>query len=68
MCGIAGILLKSNSASFDLMPRLRAMVSAMHHRGPDDEGIYLSASGRIGLANRQLVIHDLSPAGHIETS
>jgi len=65
VCGIAGIILKSNSDMVDLTPRLRAMATAMRHRGPDDEGVYLSADGRIGLANRRLAIRDLSPAGHM---
>ncbi|MCS7071778.1 MAG: asparagine synthetase B, partial [Anaerolinea sp.] len=65
MCGIAGVILKSNDTRFDLTARLRAMAQAMHHRGPDDEGIYVSADGRIGLANRRLAIRDLSPSGHM---
>jgi asparagine synthase (glutamine-hydrolysing) len=65
VCGIAGIILKANSDRIDLAPRLRAMAQMMRHRGPDDEGIYISPDGRIGLANRRLAIRDLSPAGHM---
>jgi len=60
MCGIAGILTKSQSpVSRDL---LIAMRDAMTHRGPDDAGIWLD--GPIGLAHRRLSILDPSPAGH----
>ncbi len=40
----------------------------MQHRGPDDEGLYISPDGRVGLANRRLAIRDLSPAGHMPMS
>ncbi|MFQ3674823.1 MAG: asparagine synthase (glutamine-hydrolyzing) [Aggregatilineales bacterium] len=63
MCGIAGILTKHPIA--DLRERLCAMASAMQHRGPDDEGIFTSDDGRVGLVNRRLAIRDLSPAGHM---
>lgn len=65
MCGIAGIALRPERSLPDLRQRLAAMNAAMRHRGPDDEGIYLSADGRLGLANRRLAIRDLSPAGHM---
>src|SRR6266545_2590339 len=45
MCGIAGI---AAPTSGDLRP-IRAMTSALRHRGPDDEG-YLFASSRSGRA------------------
>jgi len=65
MCGIAGILVRSETDLPDLRERLQCMASAMQHRGPDDEGIYLSVDGRLGFANRRLAIRDLSPAGHM---
>lgn len=65
MCGIAGILLKNNSSLPDMQERLSAMAHAMQHRGPDDEGVWLSPDGRIGFASRRLAIQDLSPAGHM---
>ena len=44
-----------------MLVRLR---DAQRHRGPDDEGLWLSADGRVGLAHRRLSILDLSPRGH----
>src|SRR6267142_2410702 len=60
MCGIAGIYDFVNRAPLD--GRLvKAMTDALVHRGPDDEGFYLS--GGIGLGHRRLSIIDLA-AGH----
>lgn len=58
MCGIAGY-----SGNFDrtLLP---SMVSAISHRGPDDNGTFFSADGRTGLGHARLSIIDLSPDGH----
>ncbi|HEV3262029.1 MAG TPA: asparagine synthase (glutamine-hydrolyzing) [Gemmataceae bacterium] len=52
MCGIAGFA--GVGAGLEA---LAAMATAMHHRGPDDEGIYTGAS--VGLAFRRLAIVDL---------
>src|SRR5690348_1836550 len=66
MCGIAGIFLLQPDASCpDLADRLQAMLAAMRHRGPDDEGVVLAPGGRGGLVNCRLAIRDLSPAGHM---
>jgi len=65
MCGIAGILLRPGADLPDLRERLQRMATLMQHRGPDDEGIYISLDGRVGFANRRLAIRDLSPAGHM---
>src|SRR5690242_313420 len=61
MCGICGV---AGQADESLM---KAMLQRIAHRGPDDEGIYLTTltSGeRLGLGHRRLSIIDLSPAGH----
>jgi asparagine synthase (glutamine-hydrolysing) len=59
MCGIAGIV-NGNRAPVD-RARLERMGRALAHRGPDDEGFYLS--GHVGLAHRRLSIVDLKD-GH----
>ena len=60
MCGIAGVLqLDGRPISEE---KTLAMARSMAHRGPDDEGTYVS--GPVGLAHRRLSIIDLSPAGH----
>lgn len=72
MCGIAGVV----SAEERLVqPAVRAMMRAMVHRGPDDEGYEQfpiaagghsagPAAGTVGFGFRRLAILDLSPAGH----
>jgi asparagine synthase (glutamine-hydrolysing) len=58
MCGIAGIV----GGSSDSKQRLSRMIKSIHHRGPDDSGIYADADAVIGMA--RLAILDLSPLGH----
>ena len=60
MCGIAGIL-RFDGQDVD-RGCLGSMVSALSHRGPDDEGLFFDAG--VGLGVRRLAIIDLSPTGH----
>ena len=47
------------------MERLaRQMARSLAHRGPDDQGIWVSPDGRCALAHRRLSIIDTSAAGH----
>ena len=57
MCGIAGILHMDGHVSTDASC-IKRMADAMVHRGPDDEGFFIS--GPIHLAHRRLSIIDLS--------
>ncbi len=62
MCGLAGLAsTRGERIDADLLAR---MSQALHHRGPDDHGQWISADGTHGLAHRRLTIDDLSPAGH----
>jgi len=61
VCGIAGILYKENrSVNTDL---LKKMTDTLIHRGPDDEGFYISKDRNFGLGFRRLSIIDLN-TGH----
>ena len=62
MCGICGIVRRSDSFALDreLVERMR---DTMVHRGPDDEGSWVSDDGRVAFGHRRLSIVDLSPAG-----
>ncbi|HPC02617.1 MAG TPA: asparagine synthase (glutamine-hydrolyzing) [Syntrophales bacterium] len=60
MCGICGQFNFKNHAPVDA-ESIRAMMRTIVHRGPDDEGLYLS--GSLGLGFRRLSIIDLS-LGH----
>lgn len=55
MCGIAGLLGESPADP-------ASALSALSHRGPDDEGVF--RSDRIWFGHRRLSIVDLSSAGH----
>ncbi len=60
MCGICGKLMFGSGAK--VPPSLiKAMADTIYHRGPDDEGYYVS--GAIGLGFRRLSIIDLK-SGH----
>lgn len=61
MCGIAGYL--ADTPPPDAADRLRAMVAAIAHRGPDGEGTWCDPAAGVGLAHRRLAILDLSHAG-----
>lgn len=63
MCGIAGILTNQMHVE-ELKNRIYSMQEALRHRGPDDEGIYLSTNHRAAFAHTRLSILDLSSAGH----
>ncbi len=59
MCGIAGVFHFDGTV---VDPEIvRHMTDVIAHRGPDDEGTYVS--GSVGLGHRRLAIIDLSPAG-----
>src|SRR6267378_6584197 len=61
MCGITGIV-SSRSRAELLQEDLQRAIASLSHRGPDDEGIWLS--GGVGLAHRRLSILDLSKGSH----
>lgn len=56
MCGIAGIIDYHNQENN--IPVLRSMLRAIHHRGPDDSGIYHSPFATLG--NVRLSVSDLN--------
>jgi len=65
MCGIAGIIYKAKK---DIKKEImEKMIAEMHHRGPDDKGIYIGEgiSGKTNaiLGHCRLSIIDLSPLG-----
>jgi asparagine synthase (glutamine-hydrolysing) len=57
MCGICGIVDPRGVSTQDVI----LMANTLHHRGPDDEGIYID--GIVGLGHRRLSIIDLE-RGH----
>ncbi len=63
MCGIAGLVLEMGGAESTLRQRVSAMNTAIAHRGPDGEGIWVDAAAGVALAQRRLAIVDLSETG-----
>lgn len=64
MCGLSGFL-TSIGGDFDVLESVATrMARAIHHRGPDDGGVWIDDSIGLALAHRRLSIIDLSPAGH----
>ena len=61
MCGIAGFSIHSKSIQENREKIIKAMCDAIRHRGPDDEGYYITEE--IALGQRRLSIIDLS-GGH----
>jgi len=60
MCGIAG-LWGSPADLLDRRAEVEAMVGALHHRGPDDRGLYVGTRAAIGMTRLSIV--DLT-SGH----
>src|SRR6201996_2916149 len=56
MCGIAGIIGSQASASVAV-----SMAQALHHRGPDGDGVWAEAG--VAFSHRRLAIQDLTDAG-----
>lgn len=64
MCGIAGFIdLKRGTAAAGLEALVRGMAATLHHRGPDEGGVWAEAEAGVALGHRRLSIVDLSPAG-----
>lgn len=63
MCGFAGIYSKKEALGGKYKQVLDNVANTILHRGPDDSGIWLDDSTKIGLVHRRLSIQDLSPLG-----
>lgn len=61
MCGIAGFF---NNSVQQPEVVLKMMTATLHHRGPDDGGVWTDAECGVALGHRRLSIVDLSPNGH----
>lgn len=63
MCGFSGFYSPQRpiKSSTEI---LTAMADEIRHRGPDDDGVWVSESETVGFSHRRLAIVDLSPAGH----
>lgn len=65
MCGIAGFVdARRATAADELAATAAAMAGTVHHRGPDDRGVWVDAESGVALGHQRLSIVDLSAAGH----
>ncbi len=65
MCAIAGIYnVSSKLTSLEMSELVTRMAGLMAHRGPDDQGVWLSENGRCAMSHRRLSIVDTTPGGH----
>ena len=62
MCGLAGWIGGEIPKNVDLIAQ--SMTDAIHHRGPDDAGIWWDNEAGAVLGHRRLAILDLTAAGH----
>lgn len=63
MCGIAGYIDIQPGNQAGQHELLKRMTSVIDHRGPDEEGAWLSDDNRVALGHRRLSILELSPLG-----
>ena len=66
MCGIIGVAYLQGAVPHarETETQLKQAAHLIQHRGPDDEGTWVSHDSKVGLAHRRLSILDLSPRGH----
>lgn len=65
MCGIAGYIdFQAHATSSELTEIASAMASCLHHRGPDDCGVWVDGHNGVALSFRRLKIIDVSDGGH----
>jgi asparagine synthase (glutamine-hydrolysing) len=63
MCGIAGLWTFGGAGEDELAAEAWTMAGTLHHRGPDDEGVWVDAAAGVAFGFRRLSILDLSPMG-----
>jgi asparagine synthase (glutamine-hydrolysing) len=57
MCGLTGLI--GPHSIPNLAPLIERMNQALHHRGPDQNGIFVHPSGKAALAHKRLSVVDL---------
>jgi len=65
MCGIAGYIdCNAHATSSELTEIAMNMANRLHHRGPDDHGVWVDGHNGVALSFRRLKIIDISNAAH----
>lgn len=63
MCGITGLLSRSERREHELRDVAARMTQTLAHRGPDGTGVWLDAACGVALGHRRLAVLDLSEHG-----
>ena len=63
MCGFAGFIGFGNCVGVAVKETLTSMGDALHHRGPDDHGVWMDAEAQIAMSHCRLSVVDLSATG-----
>tara|TARA_B100001250_G_scaffold90877_1_gene75540 strand:+ start:10332 stop:12293 length:1962 start_codon:yes stop_codon:yes gene_type:complete len=63
MCGIVGQINYLNSNNINVFENIKKLTDKLHHRGPDDKGIWLNSSRDVCIGHTRLSILDLSKNG-----
>lgn len=64
MCGVVGWFSAKAVSGQVLIDSVAQMLATLHHRGPDDRGVWVDAEAGLALGHTRLAILDLTPAGH----
>lgn len=64
MCGIVGFIIDKKSNNDFLHNYINKMSRVLHHRGPDNSGIWVDNNLGLALGHTRLAIQDLSEAGN----
>jgi len=64
VCGIAGFFGENKNFHINSQNTIVDMISAIRHRGPDDEGFWHESEFNVCFGHRRLSIVDLSSHGH----
>jgi len=64
VCGIVGFMASGRMDAEAARRDVLRMASAVVHRGPDDEGVWIDSTAGIALGHRRLAVIDVSPLGH----
>src|SRR5687768_3460065 len=65
MCGFAGYLSAHSDEPYERLCEIAGrMAATLHHRGPDDYGVWADSAHGYAVGFRRLSVIDLSPSGH----
>ena len=65
MCGITGFIeYQGGSSAQALKARVLKMSKTLHHRGPDDSGVWVEPASAVAFGHTRLSIQDISSLGH----